>query len=160
MSSEPNDRSDGRFHESAKTYVYDASGRAPNYRGEPGTVHLDWWGGHVAGRVPIADGPLAPRPSRLTHTFEFRLSNSETQEQCLPLSPAYPPSGFVLATPSVRAYLTRTNDPAAPSSAIGGVEVQAELRGAAIVCRASLTDFSPGDLVVVQVDVALERKSA
>ena len=77
----------------------------------------------------------------------------------MPLSPEFPPAAFILVTPSVRAYLTRTNDPAASSSAIGGVEVQAELRGNAIVCRASLADFSPGDLVVVQVDVALERKS-
>jgi hypothetical protein len=77
----------------------------------------------------------------------------------VPLEPAFAPSDFIRATPSVRAYLTRTNDWAATSSAIGGVEIQAELRGNAIVCRASLTDFSAGDLVVVQVDVALEPKT-
>jgi hypothetical protein len=70
------------------------------------------------------------------------------------------PAGRVLlTTPSVRAYVTRAQDQATASSAIGGVEVQSELRSGANVCRAGLADFSAGDPVVVQIDVALERKS-
>ena len=47
----------------------------------------------------------------------------------MPLSPAFPPAEFILATPNVRAYVTRTLEPAAARSAIGGVDVKAELRG-------------------------------
>ncbi len=73
----------------------------------------------------------------------------------MPLAAALGPAACFLATTAVRAYLTRTADPAAASSAIGGVEVVAELGAGGIVCRAGLSDFGPGDLVVVQVDVAL-----
>src|SRR5260370_2828940 len=85
--------------------------------GERRTARIDWQGGGVEGAVPMGPGPVMPR---LTHRFEFRLPGSETQEQCLPLSPAFPPAEFLLATPNVRAYVTRTLDPAAASSAIGG----------------------------------------
>jgi hypothetical protein len=158
MNSEPNNDPNERFHESVTTHVYDAVGHLPKTRGEPATAYYDSHGRHVPGPAPVPDTPLTPKQRRLTHTFEFRLTGSETQEQCLPLSPEFPPAEFILATPSVRACVTRIQDPAAASSAIGGVEVQAELRAGAIVCRASLADFSPGDLVVVQVDVTLERK--
>ncbi len=108
--------------------------------------------------MPIhAEPPSARTPAepRLTHTFEFRLTGAETQEQCVPLAAALEPAACCLATTAVRAYLTRTADPAAASSLIGGVEVAAELHAGSIVCRAGLSDFGPGDLVVVQVDVAL-----
>jgi hypothetical protein len=159
MSNEPSNDSHGRFQESVTTHVYDACGNLTSIPRDARTVQLDWYGRRAEGAMPIADGPVMPHRPGLRHTFEFRLTGSETQEQCLPLSPAFPPAEFILATPNIRAYVTRTVEPAAASSAIGGVDVKAELRGTAIVCRASLTDFGPGDLVVVQVDVALERKS-
>ncbi len=108
--------------------------------------------------MPIhAEPPPARTPAqpRLTHTFEFRLTGSLWQEQIIPVAATLGPAACFLATTAVRAYLTRTADPAAASSAIGGVEVTAELGAGGIVCRASLSDFGPGDLVVVQVNVAL-----
>jgi hypothetical protein len=86
------------------------------------------------------------------HTFEFRLSGSERQEQSWPRGVAAAP---IVAIQRVRAYLTRHGEPAEATSAIGGVEVHAELRGANMVCTAQLSDFGPGDLVVVQVEVAV-----
>jgi hypothetical protein len=40
---------------------------------------------------------------------------------------------------------------------IGGLEVHAELRDGNLVCAAALSDFGPGDLVVVQVEVAVYK---
>jgi hypothetical protein len=97
---------------------------------------------------------VGQREPILTHTFEFRLSSSEGAEESLPLPPYGPaPSGFVGIT-SVRTFLTRHGE-AAATSAIGGLEVHAELRQGGIWCTAQLSDFGAGDLVVVQVEVAL-----
>jgi hypothetical protein len=94
-----------------------------------------------------------PRRPILTHTFEYRLSGSEAAEESWPLPPCRPsPSGFIVAITSVRTYLTRVT---AAGSAIGGVEVHAELRPSGIFCTAQLSDFGAADLVVVQVEVAL-----
>jgi hypothetical protein len=100
-----------------------------------------------------AAGPRAPL---LRHTFEFRLSGSETHEESLPLAEGSlsRPADAILAIQSVRTYLTREGE-LAPTSAIGGVEVDAELRAAGICCTARLSDFGPGDLVVVRVEVSL-----
>ncbi len=90
-------------------------------------------------------------------TFEFRLTASEAQEQCVAVG--NPRSGhYIASTRCVRAYLTRTGDPSAASSQIGGVEVHAELRDGNLVCAAALSDFGPGDLVVVQVKAALYER--
>jgi hypothetical protein len=60
----------------------------------------------------------------------------------------------VVAMERARAYVTRQGEAAAPS-AIGGVEVHAELGPSGIVCTAQVSDFGAGDLVVVQVEVGL-----
>jgi hypothetical protein len=52
----------------------------------------------------------------------------------------------------VRIYLTREGELGA-TSAIGGMEVDAELRPAGIFCTARLSDFGASDLVVVRVEV-------
>jgi hypothetical protein len=57
----------------------------------------------------------------------------------------------------VWAYVTRNSEPAEATSAIGGVEVHAELRGTDMLCTAQLSDFGPGDLVVVQVEMGVFR---
>jgi hypothetical protein len=53
------------------------------------------------------------------------------------------------------AHLHVTRQGEAPTSAVGGLEVRAQLRDDGILCMAQLSDFGPGYLVVVQVDVAL-----
>jgi hypothetical protein len=136
------------------TFCYDATANC---------VHVDE---KASGPVLAADGrtikpaspPAAavPRKPILTHTFEFRLSGSETQEQVVPLSGSKSwAAGGVLAIQRVRTYLTRQGVAAAATSAIGGVEVHAELCEGCIFCTVELGDFGAGDLIVVQVDVAL-----
>ena len=66
----------------------------------------------------------------------------------------YRRAGAVPAIQSGRTDLTREGE-LVGTSAIGGVEVDAELRAVGICCTARLSDFGPGDLVVVQVEVAL-----
>ena len=88
------------------------------------------------------------------HTFEFRLSGSETEEQAAPISSLAWPSDFIVAIERVRTYVTRQGE-AAAASAIGGVEVHAELRPGGIFATAQLSDFGTGDLIVVQVEVGL-----
>ncbi len=158
MSSEASNDSNQRPLGSVMTFTYDAQGGMTSGSRETSTFYHDGSPAAVEGPRPVR-GAL-PRTSastqpRLTHTFEFRLTGAETQEQCVPLAAALGPAACFLGTTAVRAYLTRTADPAAASSAIGGVEVAAELHAGSIVCRASLSDFGPGDLVVVQVEVAL-----
>lgn len=92
----------------------------------------------------------------MTRTFEFRLSGSETQEQALPV-PGPADRSVVVAVNNVRAYLTESSDAGASQNTIGGIEVWAERREGAVVCRARLSDFAPGDLVVVPADVAVYR---
>jgi hypothetical protein len=67
---------------------------------------------------------------------------------------SYRPADAILAIQSVRAYLTREGELVA-TSAIGGVEVDAELRPAGIFCTAQVSDFGAGDLAVVRVEVSL-----
>jgi len=106
-------------------------------------------------RAAAAHGAAARRKPIMTHTFELRLCGSEVQEQSVPMSgPQARPSDFIVAIERVRAYLTRQGE-AIATSAIGGVEVHAELRPSGMFCTAQLSDFGAGDLVVVQVDVAL-----
>jgi hypothetical protein len=114
--------------------------------------------------MPAASGegggltPAGERLARLArrgiteHTFEFRLSGFERQEQSWPRGVA---AALIVAIRRVRAYLTRHAEPAEATSAIGGVEVHADLRGADILCTAQLSEFGPGDLVLVQDEVAL-----
>jgi YD repeat-containing protein len=120
------------------TYVYDGSG---NYVGEK----------------PVDYPPPPPAPygvtPHLTHTFEFRLSSSEAQE----LREPYERGGgrAILGITGVRAFLTRQGETTGPLSAIGGLEVNAEIDRKRVTCRAALSDFGSADLVVVQVDVAI-----
>jgi hypothetical protein len=142
------------------TYAYDSQLGSVIHQG--GSV-FDVQGRLIgsAGRAPHP-APLpptaaaAPRTPLLRHTFEFRLSGSETQEQSLPLAEGSSsrPAGAILAIQSVRTYLTREGALAA-TSAIGGVEVDADLRPGGIFCTARLSDFGASDLVVVRVEVAL-----
>jgi hypothetical protein len=135
---------------------YDAYGRTHDPYGESVTYVYDSCG-HV---VDVkSEEPPAP-PARfgatphLTHTFEFRLSGSEVQEQREPFE-RYPGSMAVLGITGVRAYLTRQGETTGPLSAIGGLEVSAELDRKSFTCRVGIGDFGPADLVVVQVDVAV-----
>ncbi len=160
MSSDPNNDSITDPMGSVTTHVYDAQGQFLYNLGDdlPPVATYDYCGVPAESAVPIhAESLPARTPGQplLTRTFEFRLAGTETQEQCVPLASGLGPAGLLLTTTAVRAYLTRTADPVAAISAIGGVEVAAELGAGGIVCRASLSDFGSGDLVVVQVDVGL-----
>jgi hypothetical protein len=142
---------------SVTTWVYDAGGQvlsietklppASALHSEGGAPDLD----ELERRVAAAKKQRQPI---LTHTFEFRLSGSETHEQWLPLSEgSFRLAQSVVAMRSVQASLTRDGNAAA--SATNGVEVHAELRPAGIFCTAKLSDFGEGDLVVVRVEVGL-----
>ncbi len=158
MSSDPSHDSYRDPLGSVTTFTYDGESGMTCVGRETSTFYYDATGASVEGpRAVHAEPPPARTPAqpRLTRTFEFRLTGTETQEQCVPLAAARGPAACFLTTTAVRATLTRTADPAAGSSAIGGEEVTAELGAGGIVCRAGLSDFGPGDLVVVQVDVAL-----
>ncbi len=162
MSSDPSNNSIRDPLGTVTTYTYDAESGMTCVGRETSTFYYDATGAPVEGPRPVhAEPPPARTPGqpRLTRTFELRLTGTETQEQCVPRAAARGPAACFLTTTAVRVYLTRTADPAAGSSAIGGVEVAAELGAAGIVCRASLSDFGPGDLVVVQVDVALYERA-
>jgi hypothetical protein len=94
-------------------------------------------------RVPVHD-----------HTHEFRLSGSRRAQAFISL-PFDVPDDIVVAITGVRVSVARPSDSALASSPIGGVEVKAELHDENIVCSAEVSDFAKGDLVVVQVDVAV-----
>jgi hypothetical protein len=133
-----------------------ASGDNRQVVGQGPTIALV--GGTGAPAANGKGGGLTPAGERVAsrgiteHSFEFRLSGSERQEQSWPRVVAAAP---IVAIRRVRAYLTRQGEPAEAMSAIGGVEVHAELRGTDILCTAQLSDFGPGDLVVVQVEVGV-----
>jgi hypothetical protein len=110
---------------------------------------------NTAPEIQATQSADAPAPV-FSRTFEFRLCGTEAQEQLEPC-PVCRPADFIVATSRVTVDVTRTHDPTAASNAIGGVEARAALRSGAIVCTASLSDFGPGDLVVVRVEVALFR---
>jgi hypothetical protein len=139
------------------TFTYDYCGEPKPP--DPGTIHVNLMCSTPQPGVRVNRGSVepsaAPRQAGRAiseHTFEFRLSGFERQEQSWPRGAAAAP---IVAIQRVRAYLTRQGEPAEATSAIGGVEVHAELRGADILCTAQLSDFGPGELVVVQVEVAL-----
>ena len=150
---------------SITTFVYDASGRFLSQEG-PRVVlpQTDSWdnGKSVAPSGDI-DKPAAPkaatRPAEpcFTATVEFRLAGSESAEQCVPLA-GLAAQDYLVATQRVSADVTRSAESAGPGSPIGGLEVFAELRDAGIVCTARLSEFSPQDLVVIRVEVALYRR--
>jgi len=102
---------------------------------------------------PAAASAAAAKPRR-TRWLEFRLSGSERQVQSLPLEPSPGPVALV-AIRAVRAFLTRPGEPDADPGFVSGLEVEAELRDGRIVCSAQVSDFGSGELVVVQVDVAV-----
>jgi hypothetical protein len=80
-------------------------------------------------------------------------SGAETHVQAVPLDGG----GARVAATAVDAYLTGATGDSAPASAIGGVDVRAELRDGQVVCTAGLSGFGAGDLVVLRVDVAIFR---
>jgi YD repeat-containing protein len=142
------------------TWVYDATGNCLGSLDQaPGTTFQ--WDGTAsnaaeAERCPTVapQGAARRRKPIATHTFEFRLSGSESAEQAAPIAgPLAWPSDSIVAIERVRAYLTRQGE--AATSAIGGVEVHAELRQDGIFCTAQVSDFGAGDLVVVQVEIGL-----
>ena len=150
---------------SVSTRVYDARGRLVSVSDHAPTISFQY--DIVGRRVDTTDAarpeapqasklPAAPAGPLLTRAFEFRLTGCETQEQSFALSLG-DQADCILAIQRVTAYLTRSGEQAAASSAIGGVEAHAELRQDAIVCTASLSDFGPGDLLVVRVEVGLYR---
>ncbi len=138
------------------TFTYDACARLTAVRG--GEHHSTWLGGTTDGSVPPqaarAQGmPTAATPC-LRHCFAFRLCGSEVQQQTLALE-RFGSAALIVAIESLRAYLTGAELGAAAVSAIGGIEVHAALDAGRVVCTAQLSDFQPGDLVVVEVDVAV-----
>jgi hypothetical protein len=159
--------SDGSFEYSADgydevtTWVYDGSTRILSVSTNPVLVPAPDYDGNafdadeLERRLSAAPaGAKKQRKPILMHTFEFRLSGSETQEQWLPLPEgSFRPAESVLALRSVRASLARDSKTAA--NAVNGVHVDAELRPTGIFCTAKLSDFGDGDLVVVWVEVAL-----
>jgi hypothetical protein len=119
-----------------------------DYCGEPkpldsGTIHVNLMGSTAEPGIQANRGSVepsaAPRQAGRAiseHTFEFRLSGSERQEQSWPGGVA----AAIVAIRRVRTYLTRHGEPAEATSAIGGVEVRAERRGADILApRSSAT---------------------
>ncbi len=161
MSTEPERPSDADPTGPPTTFVYDAAGT--RWTADADGVHTfdyDVRGDAASTRPPPPLPIRAPegraQPVHL-QTFEFRLTASEAQEQCVAVG--NPRSGhYIAATRCVRAYLTRTGDPGAASSEVGGIEVHAELRDGNLVCAAALSAFGPGDLVVVQVKAALYER--
>jgi hypothetical protein len=110
---------------------------------------------HASGEVrqKAARKPVQPW---FSDTIEMRLSGAETQERLVPVERAEP-GRDVLAITGVRAFLTRHGEPAGRSSAIGGIAVRADLQEHGILCIVESSDFGPGDLIVVQMDVAVYR---
>jgi hypothetical protein len=104
-------------------------------------------------RQKAARKPVRPW---FSDTIEMRLSGAETQERLVPVEWAEA-GRDVLALTRVRAFLTRQGEPAGRSSAIGGIAVRADLQEHGILCIAESSDLGRGDLIVVQVDVAVYR---
>ncbi len=161
MSTEPERPADSDPIDPRSSFVYDGEGTTTRWTADADGVHTFQYDadGNAASTTqpPPIRGPEGRAQPVHLQTFEFRLTASEAQEQCVAVGS--PRSGhYIAATRCVRAYLTRTGDPSAASSVIGGVEVQAELRDGNLVCSAALSDFGPGDLVVVQVKVALYER--
>jgi hypothetical protein len=147
-------------HGGVATFTYDACGPVP--RGPVRTNYTTWHSGTgtTGGLVPsLTAGPNGPPGAAapcLRHCCEFRLCGTESKEQTIALD-GIGSTGLIAAIERVRAFFTREGASGAPASAIGGVEVHAELRGGALVCAVQLSDFTSQDLVVVQVDLAVYR---
>ena len=99
-------------------------------------------------------GPRSTQTPVFSNTQEFRLAGSGRSAAIVDL-PFEVPDEIVVAITGVRASLARPNEPGMTSSAIGGVDVRAELRGDGILLSAQLSDFAGADLVVVQMDLAV-----
>jgi hypothetical protein len=63
--------------------------------------------------------------------------------------------GDVVAIERLRAYLSRSGEPAAAAGAIGGIDAHAELDPRGLVCTVQVSDLVADELVVVEVNVAL-----
>lgn len=125
-------------------------------RREKTTSTYDAEGNHIATREEFRD-VVRPRKVRVpvfSRTQEFRLSASRRAQVCTDL-PFDVPDDIIVAITAVRVSVARPTDSAEASSPIGGVDVKAELRDESIVCSAEVSDFARGDLVVVQVDLAV-----
>jgi hypothetical protein len=102
----------------------------------------------------------ARRPARnqsvplVLRTFELRLRDAEEQQEIWDLS-ADLPTRIVVAANKVKAYVTRSGESDLAVSEIGGIEVAVELVDDSLCCTVGLSDFRKGELVVVQVDVAI-----
>ena len=85
MSSEPSNDSNRRPLGSVTVQVYDAHNRIRSIQFHEGTSACECKSGDVLGPVPIEDEPppaLTPAQPLVRRTIEFRLTSSETQEQC------------------------------------------------------------------------------
>jgi YD repeat-containing protein len=89
------------------TFCYDAAANCVRIDEKASGPVLAADGRTIKPVVP-PQGTAVPRKPFLTHTFEFRLSGSEMQEQVVPLSRSKSwAAGGVLAIERVRTYLTR-----------------------------------------------------
>jgi hypothetical protein len=144
---------------SVTTWVYDAETGLTTVTSQPPDSAVDCEdrrldADQLERRAAAPSTAQKHRQPILTHTFEFRLNGSETQEQWLRVTgDSFRPAERVVAMRSVRTSLTRDGN--AAGSAVNDVEVAAEARPAGIFCTAKLSDFGAGDLVVVRVEVAL-----
>src|SRR5579864_4028810 len=135
------------------TTVYDGAGRVVSV-----TDELSERTAYVycspAARPPAETRPREPQPPMplVKHTFEFRLAGAEEQEQALEQPPVPAGAAVLVTADSVRTFLPRSPD--AAGAAIGSVEVRTAARGNRLVCTATVADFAPSDLVVVQVDAS------
>jgi hypothetical protein len=110
---------------------------------------------------PASSKPRAVMLRLLTRTFEFRLSGSEEKRLAIDLGRVRERDCVLVTTDRVRAFVTGSEESAAPSAVIGGIEVWTEKgprtseRSETFVCVAQATDFGANDLIVVQVDVTV-----
>jgi hypothetical protein len=140
------------------TFTYDAHSTITTAYDKTGRV-VDRWAGPPKNTVPAPQQGATQATSgsatpRLRHCFEVRLCGVEASEQTLAVA-AGDATTCLVAIERVRAFVTRDGQAAAAASPISGIEVQARLRNGLVACTAQLSDFPPGDLVVVQVEVAL-----
>jgi hypothetical protein len=146
-------------------YVYDSDGQITAHidAGDTLTTYYDCCGCVIDPAAPPIEPlpPMEPMQRLFAHTFQFQLVGTELQRQstCLPPIPAS--DRIVVTTDRVHTYVTRGGEPAAASNLIGGVEVSTEQHTGKppqpnrLVCTAQATDFAPGDLVVVRVEVTI-----
>jgi hypothetical protein len=156
MSSEPVRRFEGEPGEAVTTFSYDSRGPITflHPASEPPAHEPTYVTSTTSVPArPVRERPGAPATPPLRHCFEFRLCGSESQEQGIALA-GMAGAPWIAAIERVRVFLTGQGAAGAPASAIGGVEVHAELRAGRLVCVVELSDFTPQDLVVVQVDLA------